>query len=245
MSLLPHLRIIIESAPLSGAMNMAVDEALLEHAITNNVATLRWYEWQEPTVSLGYFQKPSELAEDPLLVALPTVRRLTGGGAIVHDGDLTYSIALPASQKLFGRPEELYDLIHIPVGETLQAIGVPAEVRGESLKKPAEPLLCFQRQDSHDMVLNGNKILGSAQRRRRGALLQHGSLIRSTSEFAPHIPGIRELCTTTLPSNLTAQLAACVAKSIAQNWSFCGLDDAELEIADQLVKDIKIGTEAM
>lgn len=237
MTLLPDLRVIIEPNPQSGATNMAVDEMMLERAIADNIATLRWYEWKEPTVSLGYFQNESELESDPLLMNLPAVRRLTGGGAIVHDGDLTYSIALPASQKLFAKPEELYDLIHNSVAATLQSIQVPARLRGQTVKKAHEPLLCFQRQDSHDIVLKGFKILGSAQRRRRGAILQHGSLIRCRSPFAPHIPGIAELCTTETPLNLTSLLSHSVAKSIAASSSFYASFTAEVEIASPCVKD--------
>ena len=66
---------------------MAVDEVLLETAISANLATLRWYQWEEATVSLGYFQKSADLSNDPVLSRLPVVRRLSGGGAIIHDDE--------------------------------------------------------------------------------------------------------------------------------------------------------------
>ncbi|MCC7425164.1 MAG: hypothetical protein IT428_33255, partial [Planctomycetaceae bacterium] len=92
--------VIVESHPRSGAWNMAIDEALLETAVDAEQCTLRFYRWSEPTVSLGYFQKPEEAAADPLLAGLPIVPRLSGGGAILHHHEWTYSIALPPGHPL-------------------------------------------------------------------------------------------------------------------------------------------------
>ena len=216
---------------------MAIDEALLESAISHETATLRWYEWDQPTVSLGYFQKIDDLKSLPRVQGLPVVRRLSGGGAILHDDELTYSISLPASQRLFTQPHELYDIIHDGISLRLNACGIPAVARGTSDKVPEEPLLCFQRKDSHDVTVDGKKILGSAQRRRRGAIMEHGSLIRRTSAYAPSIVGMLNLREVVLPSDFTKQLAETVANLIAVTWEFGTLTVEEATLADQLRAD--------
>jgi lipoate-protein ligase A len=233
-SLMPrisHLRVIFETEPHSGAWNMAVDEALLETAIATGIATLRWYRWSEPTVSIGYFQKSSELMDDPVLSRLPAVRRLSGGGAILHDDELTYSVTLPASQTLFQQPHELYDIVHRPLAAGLRQAGFPVIFRGTTLKRPDEPLLCFQRQDAHDITLDGVKVLGSAQRRRRGAILQHGSLIQRASPLAKQLPGLTDLSSAVLPEEFTQILTIEVATSIADSWESGSLTDAEIALA--------------
>jgi lipoate-protein ligase A len=236
MSQLQHLRLIIETAPCSGAWNMAVDEVLLETAISANVATLRWYQWEEATVSLGYFQKSADLSNDPVLSRLPVVRRLSGGGAIIHDDELTYSLALPASQRLFMKPPELYEIVHQSLVEGLQELGAAVSFRGQTVKKAEEPLLCFQRQDEHDLVLAGCKILGSAQRRRRGAILQHGSLIQRSSSVAKQISGFADLCMLKIPKDFAQSLGGRLAKTLSESWDIGELSDQEREIAQQLTE---------
>ena len=231
---IPELRVIIETEAHTGAWNMAVDEALLETAIADGVATLRWYQWSEPTVSLGYFQKSAELAGDVILSRLPAVRRLTGGGAILHDDELTYSVALPANQKLFERPEQLYDIVHESIVGGLCEMGLPVSFRGQTLKRADEPMLCFLRQDSHDLTLGGNKVLGSAQRRRRGAILQHGSLIRRASPLATHLPGLADLCPAEFSEDLAKRLAVRVAESLADSWMPGALTEQEIEMTSRL-----------
>src|SRR5262245_58596680 len=93
----PHIR-LFPFATADGATNMARDEAMLESAATGNVAALRFYTWSEPTVSLGYFQQ-SESRAIPNLKSLAWVRRSTGGAAIVHHHELTYSFALPPGKE--------------------------------------------------------------------------------------------------------------------------------------------------
>lgn len=193
MTRLPQCRLLLETEPQSGAWNMAVDEVLLETAVASGLATFRWYRWAEPTLSLGYFQKVIEISSDPQLASLPRVRRLTGGGAILHDREWTYSLAIPARQSLFQHPDELYDLVHLAMCEVLQGLGYSVGLRGETTKHSPEPTLCFSRRDAHDVVFQGFKILGSAQRRRKGAILQHGSLLLERSRMAPEHPGLYNL----------------------------------------------------
>src|SRR4051812_39572627 len=91
---------LIIDAPADGAWNMALDEALLHAAESDGTATLRFYGWREPTLSLGYFQKHVDRALHSASENCTLVRRTSGGGAILHDRELTYSIALPKSHRL-------------------------------------------------------------------------------------------------------------------------------------------------
>ena len=234
MTRLPQLRLMIEPAAQSGAWNMAVDEVLLQSAIDDGLATLRWYTWREPTVSLGYFQRDEELLSDPRLVGLPRVHRLSGGGTLVHDRELTYSLALPASQRLFEQPTELYRLVHLAFVDAFQNRGVTLNLRGKTVKQSTEPVLCFSREDEHDLVLDGHKVLGSAQRRRRGAVLQHGGLLLGASMVTPELPGIGDLFPATDLSNLAGDVAKVLTDQIADHVLVEELSAREIEQARNL-----------
>lgn len=173
---------VLNDPPLDGSMNMARDEALMTRVGTSqSVPTLRLYKWDRPTISLGYFQHYADYESLPAPAgALPVVRRLTGGGAILHDLELTYSIALRNSHPLLTHgPSRLYELAHDAVIETLASLGIPAVRCGTSDDSGAArgPFFCFQRRHCYDVLVGGDKIAGSAQRRTRAAVLQHGSVV--------------------------------------------------------------------
>lgn len=235
MALLPVLRQITDPAPNSGVWNMAVDQALLQSAIDEGPATLRWYRWMEPTVSLGYFQQEGEVLADPRLAGLPRVRRLSGGGALVHDRELTYSLTLPGSQRVIERPMDLYRLVHEAFVEVFRERGVNLALRGETLKLTDEPTLCFARQDEHDLVLNGYKVLGSAQRRRRGAILQHGGLLLKASAVTPELRGIADLSPAADLDGLPAALGEKILRKIAEEGLDGVLAPSETELAARLM----------
>ncbi|QDT90656.1 Octanoyltransferase LipM [Gimesia algae] len=172
---------------------MAIDEALLESAANQEWCTLRWYQWNQPTISLGYFQKNEAKESVENWKDLPRVRRLSGGGAILHHHELTYAFALPGCHPLAKSPPELYVAIHQPIIDVLAAHGLQVQFRGVSFRSETEPFLCFGRGDERDLVYQGQKILGSAQRRRRGAIVQHGSLLLLTSEHATDFSGLLNL----------------------------------------------------
>ena len=184
--------LLIEPEPQPGDWNMAVDNWLLERSLHDGLAAARLYRWREPTVSLGHFQKLDDPAVTERFAAMPRVRRLSGGGAILHDREITYSLAIPHAHPLAADPTGLYAIVHDRVIAVLAELGVPARMRGEALSGP-EPFLCFGRGDPRDIVMGAHKILGSAQRRRRGAILQHGALLLQRSPAAPEFPGIEEL----------------------------------------------------
>jgi lipoyl(octanoyl) transferase len=187
-------RLVIEPEPQSGVRNMAVDEALLEAALTRGECTLRCYRWQTATVSLGYFQEAGAAATISALAGLPVVRRLSGGGAILHHHEWTYSCTVPPDHALARNPSRIYELLHERIIDALADRGVSrAALRGSLGPGGDGAFLCFGRGDPRDVVLAGQKIVGSAQRRRRGAVLQHGSLLLRRSEYARQFPGILDL----------------------------------------------------
>jgi len=217
MPKLSHLRVLIDDEPQSGAWNMAVDEVLLDTAIERDLATLRFYRWCEPTASLGYFQSEADFLAETRFSQLPSVRRLSGGGTLIHDFELTYSLTLPASQRLVARPPELYLLVHQAFIEVFAMRGVPLGLRGVTVHRPSEPLLCFAREDEHDLVLSRHKVLGSAQRRRRGAILQHGGLVLQASPVTPELPGIGDLSSQWDWSGLDLELAAHIGSFVSES----------------------------
>ena len=227
MTRLPHLRMIIDPQPNTGSWNMAVDEALLESSMESGSATLRWYRWREPTVSLGYFQMENELANAGRLNELPRVRRLSGGGALVHDRELTYSLTLPATQQVLERPIELYDIVHRAFIKVLNSRGAPVQLRGLTIKQKNEPLLCFTREDEHDLILFGHKILGSAQRRRRGAVLQHGGLLLGASSLTPELLGISDLAGNVDLQGMELAIGSTLAEEIADVLEIATLTSVE------------------
>ena len=203
--------LLIDPEPNEGSWNMAVDETLLEAAILRRECWLRLYRWAQPTVSLGYFQTAHIPDHSPQLRSLPRVRRLSGGGAILHHHELTYSCAVPAEHVLAGAPRGLYGEVHERIIGALLQNGVVAQVRGQTQRRADEPFVCFLRQDANDIVVGTDKILGSAQRRRRGAILQHGSLLIRRSPFAPEVAGILDIVP---QADLGTDLANVLAREI-------------------------------
>lgn len=234
---LPELRILLDHEPREGAWNMAVDEVLLESALERDVASLRFYRWCEPTASLGHFQQETDFRAESRFAHLPAVRRLSGGGTLIHDHEVTYSLVLPSSQRVVAHPVELYGLIHRGFIAVLRSRGVDVGMRGETVLLKHEPLLCFAREDEHDLVAQGHKLLGSAQRRRRGAILQHGGLVLEASRLTIELPGIVELFPRASLAGLEAELASQLATELATNSEHVSLTDKEHSCAVQLANE--------
>jgi lipoate-protein ligase A len=122
------------------------------------------------------------------------VRRLTGGGAIWHDHEVTYALAVPAGQAQARPNTALYRAVHAAIVTVLADRGVPAGRRGEAALGGSagrnRPALCFTDRDAEDIVAQGFKLVGSAQRRRRGAILQQGSILLARSDRVPELRGV-------------------------------------------------------
>ncbi|MCC9599620.1 lipoate--protein ligase family protein [Stieleria sp. JC731] len=181
------------------AWNMAVDEAIMlsvsADAETGKQpqAVLRFYSWETPTLSLGYFQSNGDVASR--FETLKRVRRSTGGGAIIHDKELTYSltIATPAGQR--GARHDLYQGVHEQIIGQLGELGISARPYRSDRSRifDEQAFLCFQRRTDEDIIVSGYKVVGSAQRRAKRAILQHGSVMMRSSPWATELPGIADL----------------------------------------------------
>jgi len=173
---------LIETPPADGAFNMALDEALMRLV---ELPVLRFYSWQPPAVSLGYFQsvEPSTLSEFQR-AGYTIVRRPTGGGAICHIDELTFSVVTPPDHPLARSSAAAYEVLHSAIVDALTSFGINASIRGEVEERPPETFLCFERIISCDIVSGGLKLVGSAQRRTKDGFLQHGSIPIDRNPFA-------------------------------------------------------------
>ena len=157
------------------AFNMGLDQALLESQ--GAPPTLRFYTWKPEALSLGYFQRYADVpaAQD----ARAVVRRITGGGAIHHSQELTFSIAADAKDPLYaGSIGDSYVRIHHAIAAALLELGIQSELRGErALASEREGTgMCFHASSPLDLVWRERKGVGSAQRRTCGRVLHHGSI---------------------------------------------------------------------
>ena len=187
-----------------GSWNMAADEALSRFAEQTGQVLMRLYGWQPNTVSLGSFQGLAAAQGVSQLEGWPLVRRPSGGGAIVHGTDLTYGLAVPAEHPWSQRTEDLYAAVHSALVAELSERGLEARLAASDPTR-AEEFFCFSRRSFGDVVVQqpgggaparDDKVLGSAQRRLAGVVLQHGSLLLRKhplmSGAASH-PGLAEL----------------------------------------------------
>jgi len=173
-------RLLLTPASI-GAWNMAVDEALLEEVGRgDSPSILRLYAWNPPCLSLGYAQPLSDV-DLPRLEqrGWHLVRRPTGGRAILHTDELTYSvIASTREPRLAGSLLESYEHLSGALLAALQHLGLPAAMQARLASRRIATLnpVCFEVPSSYEITVGGKKLVGSAQARRQGGILQHGSL---------------------------------------------------------------------
>jgi lipoate-protein ligase A len=197
-----------------GPLNMATDEALLASAV-NGVASFRCYAWSTATLSLGYFQSAGPARAKPELSGLPSVRRPSGGSALVHHHELTYSLALPADQARQCPSADWIWYFHDIIRAALIELGVETHLCRQE-ERFAE-VLCFLHHTRGDLLFTSCKVAGSAQRKRRGALLQHGGILLAQSPFTPCLPGIADLTGVRVESQALQDLLV-VALGQATGW---------------------------
>ena len=182
-----------------GPTNMAADECLAAEAERLNSLLMRFYDWSTTTISLGGFQKIEDARQVGEIRGVALVRRPSGGGAIVHGSDLTYAAAVPKSHPWGASPQVFYDALHGAMVEVLAEHGIaawPYPAGGTGVPETAHTtgldprsvvdesrFFCFDRRATGDLVIEGPvqgtfcKVMGSAQRRLAGVVLQHGSLL--------------------------------------------------------------------
>jgi lipoate-protein ligase A len=174
---------------------MAFDEAILDFVAAGaDSAFLRTYGWTIPTLSLGYFQHLAQARAQPRWQDVAIVRRPSGGGAIWHHHEVTYALVVPASHPLARPSTRLYRAVRIAITDILAGLGVPAAARRDQDNSQnyvrSRPLMCFTDTNPDDIVTYGVKVSGSAQRRRGGAVLQHGSVLLARSSRSPELLGV-------------------------------------------------------
>lgn len=169
---------VLKTPPAPGPWNMAVDEAIAEACAAGLVPpTLRVYGWSPPALSLGYFQALADVDEAACRSAgVDIVRRLTGGRAILHDKELTYSVVLP-ERWLPGSVTAAYRTLAGALVRGLRLLGPGISLEPERRgREAAASAACFDRPASYEVTAQGRKLAGSAQTRRHGCILQHGSI---------------------------------------------------------------------
>ena len=183
-------RLIVDGA-ITGAVNMGRDEALLE---LQSVPTLRFYRWQKPTLSLGYFQ---DAADIDIAAAkrrgCDIVRRSTGGKAILHEHELTYALCAPEIGALAGGPAAAMQAIHQAFAKELSAQSAKEVfIRQQSALQSdiVGSAWCFEDSSPLDICLDGKKLLGSAARRKNNWILFHGSLVLEVPSETPEIAAL-------------------------------------------------------
>jgi lipoyl(octanoyl) transferase len=174
------LQVCHDICPHAAAMNMATDEALLESA---TIPLIRFYRWHSPALSFGYFGRFSDVAI--YAAERDLVRRWTGGGIVLHGDDLTYSIMIPASDPAFSESSIwIYEKIHRALADALNGVGERAVLAGSgrwgdrTSQRGVATSNCFTNPVRADVMMEGRKIAGAAQRRTRRGLLQQGSIQR-------------------------------------------------------------------
>lgn len=180
---------------------MAADQAILDSVTAGGPPVLRLYQWDRPTLSLGYFQSAGERTSHPESLQVSLVRRSTGGGAIIHDRELTYSLTMPIVDRARRDVQQIYDAVHDAIRSLFADWGIrltrfserSGHAPGRGPGVGAAPFLCFQRRTEQDLTIAGYKVVGSAQRRSAKAVLQHGSILLHASQTAPQLPGINDL----------------------------------------------------
>jgi lipoate-protein ligase A len=178
----PTMLRLIPYLVADGPTQMAVDDWLLESAVAGH-HLFRFYAWQPPTLSLGYFQPHLERLNHPAWATLPWVRRCTGGGAILHGDDLTYAVALPPETARKRRHADWHCELHRLMNRLLREAGLPTTVLGGTRPGPQElDYLCFTVPQPGDVMLGNRKVIGGAARAWQGALLQHGSVYEEAKE---------------------------------------------------------------
>ena len=195
----------------SAALNMAIDEALFEIAV---VPSIRLYQWDHPALSFGYFGNFEDVANQNRDI----VRRWTGGGIVFHGEDLTYSIVIPESDAAFGESSmSIYEKTHTAIREALTANGQVSELATSTRPKISDS--CFANPVRADVLSNGHKVAGAAQRRTRRGLLQQGSI--QSVNFGNGFAGLfaKALCHDCRQKQLNTPLLARAEAIAAQKYS--------------------------
>jgi lipoate-protein ligase A len=236
---------LLVSAPADGATNMATDEALLRRAGRTGQTVFRVYAWSRPTVSVGRNQSARGCYDLELARArgIEFVRRPTGGRAILHHREITYSVTGP--ETAFGSLRESYRAVNRLLLETLRTLEVDAREATSSSRAPIPGLApCFEAPVAGELVAGGRKLVGSAQVREADAFLQHGSILVDDDqhlltelldgrEASPRPATLRGL---TGRAMTVREFSAALGQALA---AYYGSVPAALDVEDSLIDDVQ------
>ncbi|HXT38494.1 MAG TPA: lipoate--protein ligase family protein [Candidatus Angelobacter sp.] len=212
--------LLLNSGPCAADFNMAFDEALLEFAAHGGAPVLRFYGWTERAASFGYFQKCSDV--ERLTSLRPLVRRPTGGGLVPHDADWTYSLVFPRDHWWHAsRAQESYRRTHEWIRDAFAKLGLVAELSPS--RRVGAAGQCFVGAEQFDVLWQGRKIAGAAQRRNRLGLLIQGSV------QPPPIPLAK--------ADWQAAMCDVAFERWNVRWSPFGQDSSSIQRAEQLARE--------
>jgi lipoate-protein ligase A len=254
---------------------MAVDEAILNaHSRGLVPPTIRFFGWDPPTLSIGYFQRAAKEVEFEALKekGLGFVRRPTGGRAVLHDQELTYSVIVSESHPMMPTSvNESYRVLSMGLLEGFRVLGFQAEMvslADEEEKKKYESMgsaACFDSPSWYELVVEGRKVVGSAQVRQQHTILQHGSILldldadllfsvltfpsdrvreRMMATFKERAVSIKDFSGRTVTYDEAVDaFAKGFARGLGVNLEAAELTEYERELAKQLVQE-KYGTDS-
>lgn len=171
---------VLDTGRQDAATNMAIDEALLHfHSNKKLRPTIRFYGWRKPSLTVGHFQNVEKTINFPGIVKhdCDFVRRLTGGNAVLHDDELTYSIIVSeAHPKIPKTVNQAYFVLGQGILQGYRNLGIEAEFSLPNIKNRDRSAVCFETPAIYELIVDGKKLTGNAQTRKNGVLLQHGSI---------------------------------------------------------------------
>jgi lipoyl(octanoyl) transferase len=223
-------RLWVDEFPRPGWANMAIDQTLLDRAELLGESWLRLYAWEPHCLSFGRHEPATRRYDAGRIAArgIDTVRRPTGGRAVWHGPELTYAVVAPGPR--FGSLQEAYLEIHDMIGQALGQLGIEAVLASSRRSDPLDAGACFSQPAGGEVLVGGRKVVGSAQLRQGGALLQHGSIlladgqqiVRELMQGPAGYDCFSSLGETALPllgrSLAGAELAEEIADTAASRW---------------------------
>lgn len=213
MSVVDSLTVLRGESNLSAALNMAVDDALVARA---GAPILRFYGWHSPAVSFGYFSKFEDVRA--LMPERELVRRSTGGGIVLHGEDLTYSFILPRSHPLYSRrPLEIYTALHDAMRRACIAHGLRATLAAQPAPRISDA--CFANPVAADLLIDGRKVAGAAQRKSRAGLLHQGSIQIANLPAEFETTFASEVCSDYVLAGLDADTIAAAARIAERKYA--------------------------
>ncbi len=211
--------------------NMALDQALLDSVVAGRAPpTLRFYGWTKAAITVGYHQNPEKVLnmEAVRAAGIEVLKRPTGGRAVLHGDDLTYSITLPRADLLASSVIVSYRSLSEALAAGLAQAGVHVTLaRGKGIHMGPGPQPCFTSTARYELTSNGRKLVGSAQRRMRGGLLQQGSIplrdggvrLRGLLPDGLDLGGLENRWTTV--EEITGRAVECMSLASAVAEGFC------------------------